>query len=189
MSDLRTAHAPPNGSTSWGVLAQFTGPDDLVRAIQRLRQENYASLEAYTPFPNAEVIDQMSFKRSPMPLIILVGGVVGGASIYALMYWINLHAYPINIGGRPLHSWPAFIPPTFECTVLVASFSAIIGMMVMCRLPRLHHPLFEIEAFKRASTDGFFIVVRADDGRYDVDRLRTLMSEIGAMQTWEVPDV
>lgn len=189
MSDVFAKHGASIEPMNWGFLAQFSGPSDLVRAIQRLREENYASLEAYTPFPIATVIEQMSFKRSPVPLIILIGGVVGGASIYALMYWINVFEYPINIGGRPLHSWPAFIPPTFECIVLLASFAAIIGVIVVCRLPRLHHPLFEIEAFKRASTDGFFLAVRADDGRYDVANLRDLMNEVGATQTWEVPNV
>ncbi len=189
MSEVSAEHGHATKPMSWGFLAQFSGPDELVRAIRRLREDNYASLESFTPFPIAEVIEQMSFKRSPVPLIILIGGVIGGASIYALEYWINIYAYPINIGGRPLHSWPAFIPPTFECIVLLASFAAFIGVILVCRLPRLHHPLFEIEAFKRASTDGFFLAVRADDGRYDVEKLRDLMNEVGATQTWEVPNV
>ncbi len=189
MSDTSPSNGEHATTTTWGFLAQFAGPDELTHAIERLRADGYVSLEAYTPFPVAQVIDIMSFKRSPMPRIILLGGVIGGVSIYALQYWINLYAYPINIGGRPLHSWPAFLPPTFECTVLLASFAAIIGLILICRLPRIHHPLFEIEAFKEASTDGFFVSVQAGDERYDTARLTHLMNDIGATHTWEVPNV
>ncbi|MEO8494576.1 MAG: DUF3341 domain-containing protein, partial [Planctomycetota bacterium] len=126
-------------------------------------------------------------KRSPMPWIILAGGMLGGTAVYALEVWINLVAYPLNIGGRPLHSWPSFIPATFEGTVLIASVFAIVGVILLCGLPRLHHPVFEIEAFKRASTDGFFLAVKADDVQFDAGALRERLTEIGACDVWEVP--
>jgi hypothetical protein len=111
---------------------------------------------------------------------------LGGTSIYALEYWVNLYAYPINIGGRPLHSWPSFIPPAFEGIVLGASLFAIVGVVLVCRLPRLHHPVFEIEAFKRASTDGFFLAVKATDERFDSEMLRARLLELGGTEIWEV---
>ena len=161
----------------------------IARCGKGLAEKGYSSLEAYTPFPVKGLGEELQFKRSPVPWIVFVGGVVGGVSIYALQYWVNLYAYPINVGGRPLHSWPSFIPPTFECIVLLASFCAIIGVIVLCRLPRLNHPLFEIEAFKRASTDGFFVAVRSDDEQFDVAKLQDVFTEVGASQSWEVPDV
>ncbi|GAA4468041.1 DUF3341 domain-containing protein [Novipirellula rosea] len=175
--------------SNWGFLAQFTKPSDLMDAVRRLREADFIAIETFTPFPIDELNELLPVRRSPMPLVILVGGLIGGASIYLLQYWVNVSAYPINIGGRPLHSWPAFIPPTFECIVLLASLFAFVGVILVCGLPRLHHPLFEIEAFKRASTDVFFVAVRTDDARYDARELRELLTEAGASQTWEVPNV
>ena len=117
---------------------------------------------------------------------MLAGGATGGLSIYLLQYWINLYAYPLNIGGRALHSWPAFIPPTFETTVLCASITGLIGMLVACRLPQLHHPMFDIPQFRRASTDGFFLFVAADDPRFDHATTRAMLDSLEATELWDV---
>lgn len=191
MNDFRANHHAVEDQREqrcWGMLAQFAAADDLLRAARTMDQEGYTSLEAFTPFPVEGLDEVISAKRSPMPMIIFIGGLVGGTSIYALEYWVNLFAYPINIGGRPLHSWPSFIPPTFEGTVLGASLAAIIGVVLVCRLPRLHHPVFEVEAFRRASTDGFFLAVKSDAENFDRDQLRALLQEIGAAEVWEVSD-
>ncbi len=155
----------------------------------RVRNDGYASLEAFTPFPVEGLEERMEFNRSPMPWIILAGGILGGSSVYALEYWINLDAYPLNIGGRPLHSWPSFIPPTFEGTVLIASLFAVVGVLLVCGLPRLHHALFEVPAFTRASTDGFFLAVKADDANFDLSRVTDRLRTLGATDCWEVPNV
>lgn len=184
--DNETATTDRIAQNDWGMLAQFRGADELREAAKQLREDGYASLEAFTPFPVPGLGEFIVTKRSPMPLIILIGGLLGGSSIYGLEYWVNLYAYPINVGGRPLHSWPSFIPPAFEGTVLGASFAALIGLILVCRLPRLHHPLFEIEAFKRASIDGFFMAVKSDDAKFDREPLRTRLSELGGTVIWEV---
>jgi hypothetical protein len=171
------------------VLAQFTGAKELLDAIDHLRDDGYRSLEAFAPFPLEGLDERLKFKRSPMPWIILSGGILGGSSVYALEYWINLYAYPLNIGGRPLHSWPSFIPAAFEGTILLASLFAVFGTIFICGLPRLHHPVFEIEAFKRASTDGFFLAITSDDAKFDASQLTDRFKEIGATDVWEVPNV
>lgn len=173
-------------SQRWGWLAEFESAAALRSAIDSLSDEERTAmrLEAYTPFPVDGLAEALRYRRSPVPWIIMAGGVLGGSSIFALEWWINLIAYPLNIGGRPLFSWPSFVPPAFEGTVLGASFFAIFGLMWACGLPRLHHPVFEVEAFKRASTDGFFLAVHAVDEDY-----RTRLTEIGALDVWEVPNV
>lgn len=173
----------------WGLLAQFRDVDQLLSALDRLREDGFTSLEAYTPFPVEGVDQRLKLKRSPMPWVILLGGILGGSSVYALEYWINLYAYPINVAGRPLHSWPAFLPPTFEGTVLIASIFALIGVILVCGLPRVHHPVFEVEAFKRASHDGFFVAVTSDDKKFDQSILNDRLTAAGALEVWEVPHV
>lgn len=192
MIDARANHGTGNARPAtrcWGILARFDGADELLHAARTIRRDGYVSLEAFTPFPIEELNEIISGHRSRMPWIIFFGGLFGGVSIYVLEYWVNLYAYPINIGGRPLHSWPSFIPPAFEGTVLGAAIFAFIGILLLCKLPRLHHPVFEVSAFKDASTDGFFLAVKRDDDRFDRDALRTRLLEIGGRMTWEVPDV
>ncbi len=171
------------------MLAQFPDAAELLSAVGQLRDAGFTSIEAYTPFPVEGLGERLQFKHSPMPWIILAGGILGGFSVYSLEYWVNLYAYPLNIGGRPLHSWPSFIPPTFEGTVLVASLFAITGVILVCGLPRLHHPVFEVDAFRRASTDGFFLAVKSDDAQFDNETLSERLEDIGACDVWEVPHV
>jgi len=172
-----------------GLLAEFIVANELLEAIDRLREDGFRSLEAYTPFPVEGLDERLGLKRSPMPWIILIGGVLGGSAVYALEYWINVSAYPLNIGGRPLHSWPSFIPAAFEGTILMASLSALVGVVLVCGLPRLHHPVFEIEAFKRAGTDGFFLAVTSEDAKFNTSSLIDRLKEIGACDVWEIPHV
>ncbi len=184
----------------WGWLVEFDGPDSLITAVDTLRRSkestesidsgpSIVAIDAFSPFPIEGLPESLRFVPTAMPQIIFAGGVIGGLSIYALEYWINLYAYPLNIGGRPLHSWPSFLPPTFECVVLGASVFAIGGLMRLCGLPRLHHPVFEVEAFRRASTDGFFLALQSDDQHVDTAEVAEHMKLLGAVKTWEVPDV
>ena len=150
-----------------GLLAEFDNPTDLVEAANRARLAGYTSMDAYTPFPIEELDDALGLKRNSLPLIVLLGGIFGGGGGYFLQYWTQVIAWPMNIGGRPFNSWPHFIPVTFECTVLGASLAAFVGMLVLNRLPKPYHPVFNVPAFDRASRDRFFLCIESTDPKFD----------------------
>lgn len=191
--DTQTALVPTNDDREtdqlFGLLAQFPSDRELIAATQSLYAEGYRDLDAFSPFPLEELSEALQLKRSRVAPIVLAGGITGGASIYALEYWINLFAYPLNVGGRPLHSWISFIPPTFECTVLLGSLAGACGLLWLCRLPRLNHPVFEVPAFQRASTDGWFLCVQSQDDHFDSEITRQSLLNAGAKEVWDVPDI
>jgi hypothetical protein len=150
-----------------GLLAEFDNPTDLVEAANRARQAGYTAMDAYTPFPIEELNDALGLKPNRLPLIVLLGGIFGGMGGYMLEYWTQVIAWPMNIGGRPFHSWPHFIPVTFECTVLGASLCAFLGMLALNGLPMPYHPVFNVPAFVRASRDRFFLCIESQDPKFD----------------------
>src|SRR5262249_6244902 len=129
------AHAP-QAEAIHGLMAEFDNPTDLVDAANQARRAGYRSMDAYTPFPIEELDEALGLKKNPLPLIILIGGILGGSGGYSLEYWTQAVTWPMNIGGRPFHSWPHFIPVTFECTVLAASLAAFVGMLALNGLPK-----------------------------------------------------
>jgi hypothetical protein len=147
------------------VLAEYGEHDQLVRALQQLREEGYSHLEVYSPFPSEQIDELLPAPRTPIGWLMLGGGVLGGSGAY-LMQWYGAHDYAYNAGGRPLHSWPAFVPVTFEATVLCAALTGLFALLWLTRLPRLDHPVFSAAAFQRATQDRFFIAVRSDDPRF-----------------------
>ncbi len=173
--------------TFHGLLAEFPSEAALAAAIGMIRDAGYRDIDAYSPHPSEDLDEALGGPKSKVALVILVCGILGGAAGYWLQYWVSVDVYPLNVGGRPLHSWPAFIPPTFECTVLAASFGALIGMLLLSGLPRPHHPLFEIPQFaERASRDSFFLSVDADDPFFDRATTTALLSSLGATEVWDV---
>ena len=170
-----------------GLMAEFDNPTDLVDAANRARLAGYTAMDAYTPFPVEELNEALALKKNPLPLIILLGGIAGGTGGYFLEYWTQVIAWPMNIGGRPFHSWPHFIPVTFECTVLVASFAAFIGMLALNGLPKPYHPVFNVPAFDRASRDRFFLCIEAADPRFDATLTRRFLHELDPLKVGEVP--
>jgi hypothetical protein len=150
-----------------GLMAEFDNPTDLVGAADRARLAGYTVMDAYTPFPIEELNDALGLKRNRLPLIVLLGGIFGGGGGYFLEYWTQVIAWPMNIGGRPFHSWPHFIPVTFECTVLGASLAAFVGMLALNGLPKPYHPVFNVRAFNRASRDRFFLCIESTDPKFD----------------------
>ena len=160
------AHAPQPVSIH-GLMAEFDNPTDLVEAANRARLAGYTSMDAYSPFPIEELNDALGLKKNPLPLIVLLGGIFGGGGGYFLEYWTQVIAWPMNIGGRPFHSWPHFIPVTFECTVLGASLAAFVGMLALNGLPKPYHPVFNVPAFDRASRDRFFLCIESADPKFD----------------------
>lgn len=162
----------------YGMLAELPSSRALVRAIGAARQAGYTRLDAYTPGPEEEVWEALEQKSSPLSLIVLLGGVLGALGGFGLQYWTSVIDYPINVGGRPLNSWPAFVPVTFELTVLVAGLAAVVGMLALNGLPRPHHPLFAVERFALASRDSYFLVVLAEDPRFDAGATRSFLESL-----------
>src|ERR671913_469842 len=153
--------------TIYGLMAEFDTPTELVNAAERTRLAGYRDFDAYSPIPIEELSEAMGMRRTRLPLIVLIGGICGGLAGYGLEYWSSVIEYPMNVGGRPFHSWPQFIPVTFETTVLGAALAAFVGMWALNNLPQPYHPVFNVPAFARASLDRFFLCIEATDPRFD----------------------
>ncbi len=182
------SHATSATQGSFGLLAEFASARDLVAAAEAVHDRGYRAIDAFTPFPIEHLSEIVcDHRRSRVPLICLIGGIVGALAGWVLVYWTSTIDYPINIAGRPFNSWPAFIPVIFETTVLFASFSAGIGMLALNRLPEPYHPVFNVERFaKTASRDGFFLLIEARDPNFDHAATRKLLGELGAREVHDV---
>jgi len=172
----------------YGVMAEFDDPSSLVAATNRAREEGYRRMDAYSPYPIEELHDALGEHHSRLPLVVLIGGLIGCIGGYALQYWISAIAYPINVGGKPLHSWPAFIPVTFECTILAAALSAVLGMLALNGLPMPYHPVFNVPRFALASRNRFFLVIEARDAKFDLDRTRQFLESLKPREVSTVED-
>jgi hypothetical protein len=170
----------------YGLMAEFDGPNDLVAAANKAREAGYRKMDAYTPFPIEELPEALGFRHNRLPLLVLIGGIAGAISGYALQYWASVIEYPINVGGRPLHSWPSFIPPTFETTVLFAALTAVLGMLALNGLPMPHHPVFNAPRFALATRDAFFLCIEAVDPKFDREQTQYFLQQLGAKQVAEV---
>lgn len=172
----------------YGLMAEFQDPHELVAAAHRAHAEGYRLMDAYSPLPIEELHEALGFPHTRLPLIVLVGGIIGGLSGYLLQWWASAVAYPINVGGKPFHSWPAFIPVTFECTILGAALSAVFGMLALNGLPQPYHPVFNVPRFTLASRSGFFLCIEARDGQFDLSRTRDFLESLGASEVTTVAD-
>jgi hypothetical protein len=163
----------------YGLIAEFDDPRALVAATAKARDAGYRRMDAYSPFPIEELHEAMGAHHSRLPLIVLIGGLVGCISGFALQYWVSVIAYPVNIGGRPFNSWPAFIPVTFECTILGASLAAVLGMLALNGLPMPYHAVFNIPRFALASRNRFFLCIEARDRQFDLDATKSFLQSLG----------
>jgi hypothetical protein len=176
-------------SHTYGVVGEFSSTHSLIHAAKQARQAGYTGLDAYTPFPVEGLNEALGLKRTFVPLVTLIGGLLGGLSGFGFQYWVSVISYPENIGGRSLNSWPAFIPVTFELTVLGASLFAVFGMLAMNRLPQPHHPLFNVDRFqKHASVDRFFLCIQADDPKFSLADAARFLQGVHAEHVSEVHD-
>lgn len=171
----------------YGLLAEFDSPTQILAAARKTREAGYKNVEAYTPFPIEDLSHALGHHHSWVPYICLAGGIGGAVLGFALCYWTSVIAYPMNIGGRPLNSWPSFIPVTYECTILFASFSAVIGMMMLNGLPQPHHPLFNSERFALASRDRYFLCIEAKDPKFDPAGTRAFLQSLHPSEVSDVP--
>lgn len=171
----------------WGLLAEFRSSEDLLRAARSAYASGYRRLDAYSPFPVPDLARSLGFRKNGVALVCLVGGLLGGSAAYILQYWINVIEYPLNVGGRPLHAWPSFIPPTFEMTVLFAGFGAFFGMWALNGLPMVFHPLFNVKRFASVTRDGFFLSIEAKDAKFDPEATRAFLMSLDATAVEEVP--
>jgi hypothetical protein len=170
----------------YGVLAQFDQASDLLTAARRARADGYCKLDAYTPFPVDGLPEALGVRETRLPMLVLLGAIVGCAAGYAMQYYAAVIDYPMNIGGRPLHSWPAFIPVTFELTILAAALVAVLGMLALNGLPMPYHAVFNVPSFSLASRDRFFLLIEAADAKFDRAGTRQFLESLGAREISEV---
>ena len=191
MSPLPAATVPPPDAGRpplYGLIAEFDSPGDLVTAATRAREDGYRRMDAYSPFPIHEMTAALGMRRTKLPIVVLVGGLVGTATALLMQWFASAIHYPINVGGRPLASWPMFIPITFELTILFASFATVFGMLGMNGLPMPYHPVFNAPRFALASRDRFFLRIEAKDPKFDLDRTRRFLETLGAHDIVEVEE-
>ncbi len=169
-----------------GVIAEFDGPEALLQAASRVREAGFGQVEAYSPFPIHGMSEAVGFNDAKIRWIIFWSGVMGAIGGFGLQMWVSMVAYPHNVGGKPLFSWPAFIPVTFECMVLCASFGAVIGMLGLNGLPQPYHPVFEARRFHLASQDKFFLVIEADGEAFDSKKAMQALKDVGGVEIEEV---
>jgi hypothetical protein len=175
-------------SVIYGLMAEFEDPTSLVTATERAHREGYRRMDAYSPFPIEELHHALGSKPTRLPLIVLIGGLIGCIGGYTLEYWSSVIAYPLNIGGKPLHSWPAFIPVTFECTILAAALSCVLGMLALNGLPMPYHPVFNVPRFALASRNRFFLCIEATDPKFDIDATRHFLDSLNPREVSAVAD-
>jgi len=170
----------------YGVMAEFDNPTALVAAAHEARARGYRKLDAYTPFPIEELSEALHLPKSKLPLIVLIGGILGGLTGYLMQYYVTVIYFPINIGGRPLHSWPMYIVITFELTVLFAAVSAVFGLLALCGLPMPYHPCFNVPRFALASRNRFFLCIEATDQLFDRKGTAEFLENLNAREVSEV---
>lgn len=170
----------------YGLIAEFDSPQALLDGVHETYAHGYRKIDAFSPFPVEGLAEAMGFKHDRLPLLVLIGGILGMTGGYGLAYWTSTIAYPINVGGRPFHSWPSFLPVTFETTVLFAALTAVLGMLALNGLPQPHHPVFNADRFALASRDRFFLLIEADDLLFDRDGARRFLEGLRAEQVSEV---
>ena len=171
----------------YGIMAEFDTPQALVDAAHATRQAGYQKIDAYSPFPVEGLAEEIGFHRDEVPLVVLIGGIVGGLTGYLMQYWMSAVAYPLNIGGKPPHSWPAFIVITFEMTILFAGISAVFGMLALNGLPMPYHPVFNVPRFAFATKDRFFLMVFSTDPKFNTIETRRFLEALGPRSISEVP--
>ncbi len=170
----------------YGLIAEFDTPEEVLAAATRAHAQGYRRMDAYTPFPVEGLSEAIGFPRTCLPLLVLIAGILGAIIGFTSQYYATVIDYPLNVGGRPLNSWPSYIPITFEVTVLFAALTAVIGMIALNRLPMPYHPVFNVSAFSGASRDRFFLCIEATDPLFDRAATRAFLDGLSPREVTEV---
>jgi len=181
-------HDPdPNANELYGLMAEFDSAQSLVDAARQTTAAGFSKFEGYTPVPVEELNDIIHRKRTILPKLVLAGGLTGMLTGFALQFWASVLEYPMNVGGRPFASWPAFVVPSYELTILFASLTAAGGMIALNGLPQPYHPVFNAPRFSLATSDKFFLVIEAVDPKFDKVGTQEFLAGLGAKGVYEVP--
>ncbi len=170
-----------------GAAVEFDTPEELLAACERAYAEGFRRMDAYAPFPVEGLAEAIGYKRNKVAFCVLIGGICGAIGGFGLLEWITVVAYPHNVGGRPLNSWPAYIPITFECMILLSALTALISMFAMNGLPRPYHAMFNLPAFQRASVDKFFLCIESADPKFRAEDTLEFLRELGGREVSIVP--
>ncbi len=170
----------------YGLMAEFNTTDDLLKAAERTYAEGYRRMDAFTPFPVEGLAEAIGFHKTRVPLICLIGGLTGCSGGFFLQWWPNVIGYPLNIGGKPFNSWPAFIPITFELTILCAGIFTVLGMLALNGLPTPYHPVFNAPRFELATRNKFFLCIMARDSKFDAQKTREFLQSLNPREVSDV---
>jgi hypothetical protein len=184
-SEIEQPHSP--AQRLYGMAASFGSPEAIVAAAKKIHAAGYRRTEGYTPYAVEDLSESLGFRHTGIPLIVLVGGIVGGLGGYFMLWYANVVSYPWNIGGKPPNSWPAFIPIAFEMTILGAGLMALFGMLILNGLPSPYHPMFNAPTFELASQTQFFVCIEAADPQFDMDKTREFLQSLEPLLVMEVP--
>jgi hypothetical protein len=171
----------------YGVIAEFNDAQMLIDAANSTREAGYTEIDAFSPFPIHGLDEAIGFHKTRLSTIVLAMGIMGGIGGFFMCWYANVIAYPLNIGGKPYNSWPAWIPITFECTILLAALGAVFGMLALNGLPMPYHPVFNVRRFDSASRDKFFLVIQARDPKFSIEEARRFLATLGPREVTDVP--
>jgi hypothetical protein len=170
-----------------GAMVEFDTPEELLAACERAYAEGFRRMDAYAPMPVEGLAEAIGFRKNKVAFCVLIGGICGVIGGFGLLEWITVIAYPHNVGGRPVNSWPSYIPITFECMILLAALTSMISMFAMNGLPKPYHPVFNVPAFERASIDKFFLCIESSDPKFRVEETLDFLRELGGKEVSLVP--